>query len=290
MQILVTGSKGQLGNEFRKISTKETEHNWYFTDLPELDITKREEVMAYFQAQGIDLCINCAAYTAVDKAEEEIELANGINAYALGHLADACLQNNALLIHVSTDYVFNGENHKPYNEDDPVNPSSAYGHSKAKGEAILQQHNCNSVIVRTAWLYSAIGHNFVKTMMRLGAERDELKVVADQVGTPSWAADLAGALWQIAVKCGRPQKEIYHYSNEGAISWYDFAKTIMELNKLKCNVLPIESKDYPVKTKRPYYSVLNKAKIKHDFGINVPYWKESLIKCIEEIKNLRITE
>lgn len=290
MQILVTGSKGQLGNEFRKISGSETEHTWYFTDLPELDITKHEEVVAYFQAHSIDLCINCAAYTAVDKAEEETELANEINANALGHLADACLKNNALLIHVSTDYVFNGENHKPYDEHDPVNPTSAYGHSKAKGEAILQQHKCSSVIVRTAWLYSAIGHNFVKTMMRLGAERDELKVVADQVGSPTWAADLADALWQIAVKYEQPQKEIYHYSNEGAISWYDFAKTIMELNQLKCNVLPIESKDYPVKTKRPFYSVLNKSKIKHNYGITVPYWKESLIKCIEEINNLKNAE
>ncbi len=285
MHILITGSNGQLGNEFRKISKIETEHSWHFTDLPDLDITDHEEVMAYFQDHKIDICINCAAYTAVDKAEEESDLADEVNARAVGHLADACLKNNALLIHVSTDYVFDGENYKPYDEEDPVNPTSAYGRSKAKGEAMIRQHTCKSVIVRTAWLYSATGHNFLKTMMKLGGQRDELKVVVDQIGTPTWAADLAEALWQIAMKSEGTQKEIFHYSNEGAISWYDFAKTIMEISQLPCHVLPIESKDYPVKTKRPFYSVLNKAKIKRDFDVDVPYWKESLINCIKEIKN-----
>jgi dTDP-4-dehydrorhamnose reductase len=287
MNILVTGSRGQLGTELRKISTTEQTHNWFFTDVDELDISKSEALNHFFTNNAIELCFNCAAYTAVDKAEDEPGLANLINAQAVANLADACLLTQALLIHVSTDYVFDGENFKPYIESDPIKAVSAYALSKAMGEQLLGKHQADSVIVRTSWLYAASGNNFVKTMMRLGAERDELKVVADQIGTPTWSADLAHALWIVAIQAKRPAKEIYHYSNEGVISWYDFAKAIMEIKNLDCKVLPIESKDYPVKTKRPFYSVLNKTKIKNEFQFIIPYWRDSLIKCIAEIDGLK---
>lgn len=286
MNILVTGSHGQLGTELRKISRTERSHNWFFTDVDELDITKPDALKPFFTSNAIDVCFNCAAYTAVDKAEDETELAMLINALAVGNLADACLLTQALLIHVSTDYVFDGENFKPYVESDPIEAVSAYALSKAKGEQLLGQHQADSVIVRTSWLYAATGNNFVKTMMRLGAERNEINVVADQIGTPTWAADLAAALWIVANQSTRPAKEIYHYSNEGVISWYDFAKAIMDIKNHACKVLPIESKDYPVKTKRPFYSVLNKTKIKNEFGLEIPYWRDSLIKCIIEIDEL----
>jgi dTDP-4-dehydrorhamnose reductase len=283
MNILVTGSRGQLGTELRKISLSEQSHNWFFTDVDDLDITQAETLNHFFSEHAIELCFNCAAYTAVDKAEDEPDLADLINAQAVQNLADACLRTHALLIHVSTDYVFDGENFKPYVESDPIKAVSAYALSKARGEQLLMGHQANTIIVRTSWLYAASGNNFVKTMMRLGSAREELKVVADQIGTPTWAADLANALWVIANKTERPVKEVYHYSNEGVISWYDFAKAIMEIKKLACKVLPIESKDYPVKTKRPFYSVLNKSKIKNDFQLEIPYWRDSLIKCMAEI-------
>ncbi len=281
MNILVTGSNGQLGNELRKIAANETTHQWLFTDVAELDITDNNAVDAFFENHKPDVCFNCAAYTAVDKAEDEAETAELINSKAVQYLADACLLTNCLLVHISTDYVFDGQHFKPYEERDAINPVSAYGKSKAFGENVLSAHKCDSIIVRTSWLYAANGSNFVKTMLRLGNERSEIKVVADQVGTPTWAADLAGAMWQLANKTTKPVKECYHYSNEGAISWYDFAKAIMEIRKLNCNVLPIESKEYPVKTARPFYSVLNKTKIKTHFGISIPYWKTSLERCLK---------
>lgn len=284
MNILVTGSNGQLGSELQKIASTDMKHQWFFTDVNELDITKKDAVEGYFIAHGIDVCINCAAYTAVDKAEEETELALLINAVAVKNLADACVSNKALLVHVSTDYVFNGVHYKPYEEDDPINGLSAYGKSKAQGERELAAHGCNSVIMRTSWLYAANGNNFVKTMIRLGAERENLNVVADQIGTPTWAFDLAwGILLVVDHWHGEAVKEIYHFSNEGAISWYDFAKAIMELNQLNCKVSPIPSSAYPVKTKRPFYSVLSKEKFKRDYQVAVPYWKDSLIKCLKEI-------
>lgn len=284
MQILVTGSNGQLGNELQKIAASDMKHSWYFTDVHELDITQKDAVEGYFVAHGIDICINCAAYTAVDKAEEEVALAMLINTEAVKNLADACLENKALLIHISTDYVFNGENFKPYEEGDPINGLSVYGKSKAHGEQVLVKHECNSVIIRTSWLYAANGKNFVKTMLRLGAERESLTVVADQVGTPTWAFDLAWAIMLVADKWNREQiKEIYHFSNEGAISWYDFAKAIMELGNLKCTVKAIPSSAYPVKTKRPFYSVLSKEKFKNTYQVSVPYWKDSLMNCLKEI-------
>lgn len=284
MNILVTGSNGQLGCELQKIASTDRLHQWYFTDVAELDITKRDAVQGFFQAYDIDICINCAAYTAVDKAEDEPELAHLINATAPSILADAALLNKALLIHVSTDYVFDGINHKPYTEDHPLAPASAYGRSKADGERLLALHNSNTIIIRTSWLYSAHGVNFVKTMLRLGSERPELNVVYDQVGTPTWAADLARVIVIFADKYDRnPVKEIYHFSNEGVTSWYDFAAQIMELGGLSCKVNPIPSSAWPAKATRPFYSVLAKEKIKSRLGISIPHWKSSLIKCLEEL-------
>jgi dTDP-4-dehydrorhamnose reductase len=286
MNILVTGSRGQLGSELRKVSFSEQSHSWFFTDIDELDISKPDVLKHFFISNSIDICINCAAYTDVDKAEDEPEKAFLINAKAVEYLADACLLTHALLIHVSSDYVFDGENYKPYIETDLVMAVSAYALSKALGEQLIAAHQANSVIVRTSWLFAAEGNNFVKTMMRLGKERDQLQVVADQIGSPTWAADLAQILFIVANQSKRPVKEIYHYSNEGVISWYDFAKAILEINKFECKVLPIDSMAYPAKAKRPFYSVLNKAKIKNEFGIEIPYWRDSLKKCIREMDEL----
>lgn len=290
MNILVTGGNGQLGNELQQIAANKKQHHWFFTDVGELDITNSRALHRFFDANSIDACINCAAYTVVDKAEDEPDLAFRINATAVGLLADACLKRNALLVHISTDYVFDGQNYKPYTESDPLNAISVYGKSKAAGEEILAGHACSSVIVRTAWLYSAFGNNFVKTMLRLGSERAELKVVADQLGTPSWAADLAqAALLLINRFQGQNAKEIIHFSNEGAISWYDFAKTIMELSKLNCQIKAIPSSEYPAKAPRPHYSVLSKEKYKKLIQADVPYWKESLQKCLHELERKKPT-
>lgn len=284
MNILVTGSNGQLGSELKKIAVSLPDHHWFFTDINELDISSAEKVNLYCSDNKIGVCINCAAYTAVDKAEDEPVIANLINAQAVQNLADACYQQNALLIHISTDYVFNGEYYKPYEENQKIEPVSAYGLSKARGEQVLADHSVRSVILRTSWLYSATGNNFVKTMIRLGKERSEIKVVADQIGTPTWAFDLAEAILTVMDHFHKQEvKEIYHFSNEGVISWYDFALSIMKLDRLACKVIPIESKDYPVKTKRPFYSVLNKSKFKKHFGKEIPYWRDSLMKCLEEI-------
>ncbi len=283
--ILVTGSNGQLGSELRKLSLTETSFLWHFTDVDTLDITNPKSLESYLKLHRIQFCVNCAAYTAVDKAEDEPELAQLVNATAVKNLADACERNHATLIHISTDYVFDGMHFKPYVETDAINPVSSYGRSKAEGENILHQHNCRSVIIRTSWLYSAFGNNFVKTMLRLGKERNELRVVADQAGTPTWAADLAAAILHM-LHCAQKleSKEIFHISNEGLISWYDFAQSIMELGQLNCKVIPISSDEYPVRTKRPYYSVLDKSKFRTWAKTEVPYWKDSLVKCLEEIR------
>lgn len=284
MNILVTGSNGQLGNELRKIARVDRLHQWHFTDVAELDITQQDVVEGFFDVHGIEVCINCAAYTAVDKAEDEPVIADRINAEAVGVLADACKKSKALLVHISTDYVFDGENFQPYEENDPVSAISVYGKSKAKGEAIVMAHACHSIIFRTSWLYSATGNNFVKTMRRLGVEREELKVVCDQVGTPTWAFDLAWAILLVVDQYDRTHiKELYHFSNEGAISWYDFAKAIMEIDAIACKVTAIPSSAYPVKTKRPFYSVLSKEKFKNKYQVQVPYWKDSLIQCMNEL-------
>ncbi len=277
INILVTGSKGQLGSEIHAISGQFTDYNFIFTDIDELDLTRSEDVEVFFSENNISVCINCAAYTAVDKAEDDRELAMLINYSSVENLAKICNVNNTLLIQISTDYIFNGKQFRPYVETDLPEPDSYYGLTKLKGEKAVLEFAGKAIIIRTSWLYSSYGNNFVKTMIRLGQERDELGVVVDQIGTPTYAADLAVAIMSIIQKTGDNQiNEIYNYSNEGAISWYDFAKAIMLQADINCSVKAIESKDFPAKANRPYYSVLNKAKIKNDFQIVVPYWLDSL--------------
>jgi dTDP-4-dehydrorhamnose reductase len=282
--ILITGSNGQLGSEIAAISSQFPDYNFFHTDIEELNLTNSEEVDAFLKSNEISFCINCAAYTAVDKAEDDRELAMLINYKAVENLAQLCSKYDVLLIHVSTDYVFNGMHFKPYEETDPPAPDSYYGLTKLKGEEAVLGYAKKAIIIRTSWLYSSFGNNFVKTMIRLGKERDNLGVVADQIGTPTHAADLAKAIMSIVMKTGNNViKEIYHYSNEGVISWYDFAKAIMREANIICNVKAIESKDFPAKANRPFYSVLNKAKLKSDFQIEVPYWLDSLKVMINQL-------
>ena len=282
MNILVTGSKGQLGTELQKIAS--AEHQWFFTDVDTLDICDKAAVEQCFGEHHIDVCINCAAYTAVDKAEDEPELATLINAFAPKVLAEACLRHDALLIHISTDYVFGGDANKPYMVDDPINPQSVYGSTKAEGERLIRESNCNYMIVRTAWLYSSVGKNFVKIMLMLGDTKEEINVVADQKGCPTWAHDLAVALVTLLDKNGKNEvHETFHFTNEGQITWHDFATAIMEIGRKNCKVNPITTDQYPTKAKRPAYSVLDLSKIKAYAEIEIPDWRESLVKCMEEL-------
>lgn len=279
--IFITGSNGQLGNEMRIASTRYPQFRYIFTDVAELDICDKSAVKNFITGNKIDFLVNCAAYTAVDKAEDDVDLCYKINRDAVANLAEVANEAGIKVIHVSTDYVFDGRSYLPYNEDQAVSPATVYGKSKLAGEEALT-HKCpQSVIVRTAWLYSSFGSNFVKTMLKLGKERDQLNVVFDQIGSPTYAADLAEAIMQIA--CSEDfVPGIYHFSDEGVCSWYDFTKTIHKLAGIStCNVQPIESKDYPARTPRPHYSVLNKAKIKKTYGIQIPHWEESLSKCID---------
>jgi len=286
MNILVTGCKGQLGTELQKIAAGDNQHRWYFTDVDTLDICDKEAVATYFETNHIDICINCAAYTAVDRAEDEPELAEKINAYAPQVLADSCLRNNALLFHISTDYVFDGKGTKPYLVDDKVNPQSVYGKTKAEGEKRIQESGCNYFIIRTAWLYSATGKNFVKTMLNLADTRDEINVVADQKGCPTWAYDLALAIVTLMNQNGKKKvKEVFHFTNEGQITWYDFTLAIMEIGEKQCKVNPITTDQYPTKATRPAYSVLDLNKIKAYTGMKIPFWRDSLAKCIEELNH-----
>jgi dTDP-4-dehydrorhamnose reductase len=286
MNILVTGCKGQLGTELQKIAARDKQHQWMFTDVDTLDICNKTAVEACFDEHHIEACINCAAYTAVDKAGDEPELATLINAFAPKVLAEACLRHDALLIHISTDYVFGGDANKPYMVDDPINPQSVYGSTKAEGERLIRESGCNYMIVRTAWLYSSVGKNFVKTMLMLGDTKEEINVVADQKGCPTWAHDLAVALVTLLNKNGKNKvHETFHFTNEGQITWHDFATAIMEIGGKKCKVNPITTDQYPTKAKRPAYSVLDLSKIKAYAGIVIPEWRESLIKCIEELNS-----
>lgn len=273
-----------MGTELQKIATSETKHHWLFTDVDTLDICDKEAVEHCFSANSIEVCINCAAYTAVDKAEDEPELAERINAYAPQVLAKTCLKHNALLIHISTDYVFDGTGEVPYLVSDAVNPQSVYGRTKAEGERLIRESGCNYFIVRTAWLYSAVGKNFVKTMLMLGDTKDEINVVADQKGCPTWAYDLACALFRlIQLNGNKPAHETFHFTNEGQITWYDFATAIMEIGGKQCKVNPITTDQYPTKARRPSYSVLDLSKIKDYTGMKIPFWRESLVKCIDEL-------
>lgn len=286
-KILVTGCNGQLGNEVRELATQ-TPFDFVFTDVAELDITDSNAVTALFAQEHFDFAINCAAYTNVNKAESDEELAEKINALAPENLAKACKTYQCKFIHISTDYVFDGSHCQPYSEDEAVCPQSAYGRTKLDGEQrVLAAHDM-SIIIRTAWLYSTYGNNFVKTMIHYGKEKDSLNVVFDQVGTPTYAGDLAQAIITIITKVTQGEKAfvpgIYHFSNEGVCSWYDFTKEIHAIAGITCQVNPIETKDYPTPATRPFYSVLNKAKIKNTYGVTVPYWKDSLIRCIQKLK------
>jgi dTDP-4-dehydrorhamnose reductase len=286
MNILVTGCNGQLGKEFQKISNIYTEHNWIFTDINELDICDKHSVNNFFTENTLDICINCAAYTAVDKAEDEEEKAKTINATAVSNLAYACKSSNTLLIHISTDYVFDGTSERPYLESDLVSPNCVYGKTKAEGEQNIITSGCSYIIVRTSWLYSSYGNNFVKTMLRLGSEREFVNVVDDQNGNPTWAYDLANAIMLLILRFeNREVKEIFNYSNEGTIPWSNFAEAILYIGNKNCEVRPISTKEYGSKANRPAFSALDKTKIRAFTGIKIPFWRESLIKCIEEIKN-----
>lgn len=291
--VLVTGSSGQVGSEIRELSSNYL-YRFYFTDKNELDISNLQDVRRHIIENSIDTIINCAAYTAVDKAQSEIELADKINHLAVKNLAMLSNEFGIKLIHISTDYVFDGTNFKPYTEDDVTNPQSIYGQTKLDGEkAILEYNLKNSIIIRTSWVYSYYGANFVKTMLRLGKEKESLGVIFDQIGTPTYAKDLARAILEIIqnstlkIKNSSPQTEIYNFSNEGAVSWYDFAKEIMKMAKLDCKINPIETKEYPTPAKRPHYSLLNKSKIKSTFNIEIPYWKDGLDECMKRLGERR---
>ena len=279
--ILVIGVNGQLGSEIKELSSN-YDYNFLFTTSKELDITEHKKVKEFIKENNIKTIINCGAYTGVDKAEDEKELANDINHLAVKNLAILSNEFGIKLIHISTDYVFDGENFKPYTEDDITNPNGIYGQTKLDGENAMIEYNLkNSIIIRTSWVYSSFGNNFVKTMLRLGKERDELGVIFDQVGTPTYARDLAKTILDILPNIKNDKTEIYNYSNEGVLSWYDFAKEIMRMAKLDCIINPIETKDYPTPAKRPHYSLLNKSKIKQEFHITIPYWKDSLDECLK---------
>jgi dTDP-4-dehydrorhamnose reductase len=281
-KIIVTGASGQLGNELREASKVFGEFEFFFLTRQELSIQDKSLVMNFFQETRPGYCINCAAYTAVDKAESEQEEAFLINGESTGTLAEACKSVNAKFIHVSTDYVFNGNGTRPYREDDPVDPVNLYGASKQEGEVLAQLHNPDSIIIRTSWVYSEFGNNFLKTMLRLMKDRPSLQVVNDQVGSPTYAADLAEAILYI-IRSGTWVPGIYHYSNEGIISWFDFATAIGKAINSPCQVNPIPSSQFPTKAKRPAYSAMDKTKIKDIFHLQIPGWKESMERCLGKI-------
>ena len=279
MNILITGCNGQLGNEMQLLEKQYPQHSWFNTDVQELDITNQEAINQFVQENHIDGIVNCAAYTAVDKAESDRQLATSLNAVAPAYLAAAVEERRGWFIQISTDYVFNGTNHKPYVENDTPCPDSVYGSTKLAGELAAQKFCNRTMIIRTAWLYSTFGNNFVKTMIRLGKEKEQLGVIFDQIGTPTYARDLATAIMTAIEKGIQPG--VYHFSNEGVISWYDFAKAIHRLAGITtCHVRPLHTKEYPTPARRPAYSVLDKTKIKQTYNIEVPYWEESLAECI----------
>lgn len=282
MQLLVTGANGQVGSELRALAENYPAIQWHFTDHLELDITNEEAVQAYFEQHPLDYCINCAAYTAVDKAESEPERAAAINMEGVRHLAQACYQTNTRLIHLSTDYVYHSSTHNtPFIESAPTGPQSVYGNTKLAGELAAITAQPETLVIRTSWVYSSFGNNFVKTMLRLGKERDQLSVIFDQIGSPTYARDLARAMLSIITQNVEPFRGIYHYSNEGVCSWYDFAHAIFELQDLDCQLLPIETSEYPTPAQRPAFSLLNKQKIKTTFGLEIPHWRDSLTACLE---------
>lgn len=285
--ILVTGADGQVGSEIRELS-KGYHDNFIFTSRIKLDISNKEAIKQIVVDSRIDTIINCAAYTAVDKAETDEEKADSINHQASKNLAEIAKERNLKLIHISTDYVFDGKNYKPYLEDDQTNPNGIYGKTKLAGEKAIQEISPkNTIMIRTSWVYSSYGSNFVKTMLNLGKTKEKLTVINDQVGTPTYAKDLAKAILDIIPQLHNDKPEIYHYSNEGVLSWYDFAKEIMKMAKLPCKIEPIATKEYPTPATRPHFSLLNKAKIKERFDVEVPFWKDSLHACLTKMRERR---
>lgn len=282
-KILVTGANGQLGNSLRLELASDPELEVVYTDVDELDITNREAVQRFISDGKFDIIINCAAYTAVDKAEANELAAARLNTQAIGYIAETAARHKVKVIHISTDYVFSGEHYRPYRENDEPFPQTIYGRTKLEGEAVLTSFCPEAIIIRTAWLYSQFGNNFVLTMLRRAKENNELRVVADQIGTPTFAGDLASIIHTIL---NNPKwlPGIYHFTNEGVASWYDFTKSIMRLNNnSRIKVTPIETREYPTPTRRPHYSVLGKKKIKQTFNVTIPYWEESLEKCLKLI-------
>ncbi|MBR5698362.1 MAG: dTDP-4-dehydrorhamnose reductase [Prevotella sp.] len=282
MNILITGCNGQLGNEIQLLENVDTQNNYFNTDVEELDITDLVAIEQFVTENSIDGIVNCAAYTAVDKAEANEELCTRLNAEAPAYLAQAIEKRGGWIIQISTDYVFNGTQHTPYREDDDTCPNSVYGRTKLVGEFNVLKLCKRSMIIRTAWLYSTFGNNFVKTMIRLGREKTELGVIFDQIGTPTYARDLAQMIMTAIAKGIEPG--IYHFSNEGVISWYDFTKAIHRLASITtCHVRPLHTSEYLTAAQRPPYSVLDKTKIKQTYGVEIPYWEESLRECIEKL-------
>uniref|UniRef100_A0AB33ITI3 dTDP-4-dehydrorhamnose reductase n=2 Tax=unclassified Prevotella TaxID=2638335 RepID=A0AB33ITI3_9BACT len=282
MNILVTGSNGQLGNEIQLLECNYPQHRFFNTDITELDITDAEAICHFVETNQIDGIINCAAYTAVDKAENNVELCTLLNETAPGYLAQAIEKRGGWLVQISTDYVFDGTQHTPYVPEDPTCPNSIYGRTKLAGEKAALKACSKTMIIRTAWLYSTFGNNFVKTMIRLGQEKTELGVIYDQIGTPTYAHDLAVVI-MIAIEQGIIPG-IYHFSNEGVISWYDFTKAIQRIAGITtCHVKPLHTSEYPTPANRPHYSVLDKTKLKETYHIEIPYWEESLSDCIKKL-------
>ena len=281
--ILVTGANGQLGNEIKELSGN-YRYKFIFTNKDDLDITDTANLSRFFENNKIDVVINCAAFTNVDKAENNRDVSMKLNCDAVRDLAVMTKRDNILLVHISTDYVFDGTKNTPYSEGDAPNPISVYGMTKYEGEKAILENSNKAVIIRTSWLYSSYGSNFVKTIMRHAREKGALKVVYDQIGTPTYAHDLANAILNILPDIGNNNMEIYHYSNEGVASWYDFAKAIIDLAGISTRIEPIETIDYPTPAKRPYYSVLNKTKVKKYFNVKINHWYDSLKKCMEKLK------
>jgi len=282
MRILITGCNGQLGNEMQLLEKENPQHSYFNTDVAELDITDEAAIVKFVEDNEIDGIVNCAAYTAVDKAEDNQELCRKLNTVAPGYLAAAVEKRGGWMIQISTDYVFDGTNHTPYSEDEPTCPNSVYGSTKLEGEQAAQKGCKRTMIIRTAWLYSTFGNNFVKTMIRLGKEKPELGVIFDQIGTPTYARDLAVAIFAAINQGVVPG--IYHFSNEGVISWYDFTKAIHRIAGITtCHVRPLHTAEYPTPANRPHYSVLDKTKIKQTYNLEIPYWEESLAQCIAKL-------
>ncbi len=284
MHILVTGSKGQLGSELNELAPAYQEHSFFFTDREELDVRDGEAIYKFMKANKIKCLINAAGYTAVDQAEENPEQAQQLNAMAVGKMAEAAARLDALIVHISTDYVFDGKLSRPYTENDTAGPRTSYGKSKLNGELEILFNAKRALIIRTSWLYSKFGNNFVKAILKTAGEKKEVKVVFDQIGSPTWARDLAATIMELIPGLPvRMRTEIYNYSNEGVASWFDFAKAIVDIRELDCRLIPVHSSEMKSLAVRPHFSVLDKSRIKKDFGIQIPYWRDSLSRCLESM-------